>query len=129
MTLYNFNKYNARRTKLDGHIFDSQMEANRYSELKLMQKCGDISGLILQPMFVLLCGFTRGGKKIRPIQHYADFQYLDKRTGRTVVEDVKGVETPVWKIKCKLLLYQFSQSKQFKNFDYHVVRMDGVDIL
>ena len=35
--------------------------------------------------------------------YYADFRYLDAETGRTVVEDVKGVATPVYKIKKKII--------------------------
>jgi hypothetical protein len=36
----------------------------------------------------------------RKITYVADFQYL--RDGKTIVEDVKGVQTPVFRMKLKL---------------------------
>ena len=95
-----YNKYRvapkAART-LDGIVFDSKKEMNRYCELKILQKARVISELELQPRFDLVvngrkCGFYK-----------ADFRYfmLDKK--KYVVEDVKGVRTPVYRLKKKLV--------------------------
>ena len=85
----------------DGHKFDSLAERSRYRELILLQRAGVISGLKLQPPFELQAKF-RGtdGKMVRAITYIADFQYNEN--GRVVVEDVKGKQTDVFKIKKKL---------------------------
>ena len=88
-------KYRAKRTKLDGITFDSTREAEHYCELKLEQRAGSISDLELQPEFVI----TVNGKRIGVYR--ADFQYV--RDGVTVIEDVKGVRTPVYRLKKKLV--------------------------
>jgi len=94
-----------RRT-MDGIVFDSRMEMIRYSELKLLLKAGEIRELSLQPKYVLLEGFTRRGKNYLPIHYIGDFLYYDVKKKRKVVEDVKGVETEVFKIKQKLFAYR-----------------------
>lgn len=101
------HKYNAKKTEIDGHVFDSQAEANRYNELKLMARAGLIANLELQPVFELLEGFTRDGKKIQGIKYVADFAYIEN--GRIVVEDVKGHRTKDYLLKRKLFLYRFPE--------------------
>lgn len=97
------NKYNARKTKVLGHTFDSKAEANRYLYLLALEQKGAIIGLELQPRFPLQEGYVNGnGKKIRPIAYVADFFYTDAETGEMVVEDVKGRETDVYRLKKKL---------------------------
>ncbi len=91
------SKYNAVRTEVDGFIFDSKAEARRYSELKLAEQAGEITALELQPKFSI----DINGKHI--CTYIADFKYTDNRTGRTVIEDVKGVKTPVYRLKKKLV--------------------------
>lgn len=91
------HKYNAKKTEIDGFVFDSKAEAARYLELSILEKSGDISNLELQPEF--LCEVN--GKKI--CKYRADFRYIDHETGKTVVEDVKGVKTDVYKLKKKLV--------------------------
>jgi len=89
-------KYGAKKTEIDGYIFDSKAEAGRYSYLLLLEKAGEISNLNLQPVFPLIVNEKRIGKYI------ADFQYID-RDGIRVVEDVKGVATPVYRLKKKIV--------------------------
>lgn len=48
------NKYYAKKVTVDGHTFDSKHEAERYSELKLLERAGQIENLQLQVPFVLL---------------------------------------------------------------------------
>lgn len=99
-------KYGAKRTQLDGYVFDSLSEAARYRELCLLQRAGRISGLEVHPRFMLLKGFKdQAGKTHRAIYYEADFKYLEN--GIEIIEDVKGVETPVFKLKIKLFLFQY----------------------
>lgn len=99
------NKFHARRTERDGHTFDSQAEADRYDELRLLQQAGEIIGLELQPSFVLQPSFKYGKRTVRAITYRADFRYIEAATGKIIVEDVKGVETEAFRIKAKMLLY------------------------
>ena len=98
-------KYGAIRTKLDGFSFDSRAEARRYSELKLMQMAGAISGLSVHPVYVLQDPFKLAGKTIRGIAYEADFEYLDDSD--LIAEDVKGIQTEVFKIKRKMFLKKY----------------------
>lgn len=102
------HKYNAKKTIIDGITFDSQIEARRYQELKLLQMAGEIFDLQLQPQFVLLDKFTDNtGKKQRGIIYKADFQYNED--GLAIVEDVKGFETKEFKIKAKWFLSKYPE--------------------
>lgn len=97
-------KYGAIKTQVDGIVFASRKEANRYIELKMLQDAGHISKLELQPVFKLAPAVRLpGAKRTTPALRYvADFRYLDS-SGRTVVEDAKGVVTSVYKIKRHLM--------------------------
>lgn len=95
------HKYRAIKTTVDGITFASKAEAKRYSELKLMQRAGAIINLKLQPKFRLQTGYTNGaGTKIRPIDYVADFMY--EENGKVIIEDVKGMKTPVYNLKKKI---------------------------
>lgn len=98
------SKYNAKKTEVDGIMFDSRMEAERYKELKLLQAAGEIKDLDLQTKFQLQPGFLYGVRKMRPINYFADFTYKTK-DGIFVVEDVKGVKTKEYQLKKKMLMY------------------------
>lgn len=93
------NKYGSRRTFCDGVWFDSQREADRWIQLKLMERAGEISELRRQQRFELI----PKNDKYRAVTYVADFVYLDRRTGDIVVEDAKGVRTEVYKLKKKLM--------------------------
>ncbi len=99
------NKYFARKTTVDGIEFDSDAEARRYRELCLLERAGEITDLEMQVPYELQPRFKAGRRVIRPITYIADFRYTDTRTGEQVVEDVKGVETEVFRIKAKMMLY------------------------
>ena len=89
------SKYNAVKTTVDGIKFDSKAEARRYSELKLLLKAKTIADLELQPRY----DFVVNGVKIG--FYKADFRY--KMGNRLIIEDVKGVKTPVYNLKKKLM--------------------------
>lgn len=83
------NKYNARKVEVDDYTFDSQAEATRYGELKLLQRAGEIRDLAVHPKFVLQYPFEdRWGRKWKAVTYTADFQYFEGEL--CVVEDVKG---------------------------------------
>jgi Protein of unknown function (DUF1064) len=90
------SKYNAKRTEVDGITFASKKEAARYGELKLLQRLNELSELQLQPQFHIVVRGDMCGKYI------ADFSYKDK-AGKQIVEDVKGIKTPVYRLKKKLV--------------------------
>lgn len=108
-------KYHNRKVTIDGITFDSKKEANRYQELKLLQKAGEISDLRLQVKYILIPaqykpdrigkrGGIKKGKIIeRECSYIADFVYQEN--GETVVEDTKGIKTKDYIIKRKLMLY------------------------
>lgn len=94
-------KYRNVKTVVDGITFDSIKESRRYGELKLLERSGRITGLEVQPSFrivvndCLICTYK------------ADFRYTTDAphaSGFVVVEDVKGMKTPVYRLKKKLML-------------------------
>ena len=95
------NKYHAVRTEVDGIGFASKREAQRYVELKLLEKAGEITELELQPSYPLLAVAPLGGM-VQVGKYIADFRYLT-RDADVVVEDVKGVKTPVYNLKKKIV--------------------------
>ena len=120
------SKYGSRRVTVDGIVFDSQKEANRFRELRLMERAGYIIKLQRQTKFVLIPTqremsgefYSRGEKKGQPkpgktieheVSYYADFTYWKKTDNgwKYVVEDVKGLRTEVYKIKRKLMLERY----------------------
>lgn len=91
------SKYNAHRTVVDGRTFDSKAEARRYTELQLLLRAGEITRFDMQPRLV----FREQGEPM--FTYVADFRYIDVKSGRQVIEDVKGVRTDVYKLKKKLI--------------------------
>lgn len=103
-------KYNSRKTIVDGIKFDSKKEAARYKELKTLEKSGVISNLQRQVKYVLIPAQREDKKLIeRECSYYADFVY--RQNGQTVVEDVKGYRKggayAVFAIKRKLMLQKY----------------------
>ncbi len=84
--------------------YDSRKEHSRANELKMLQRAGVISDLREQVKFVLIpTQRDTGGRLLeKECSYYADFVYT--KDGITVVEDTKGVRTPEYIIKRKLML-------------------------
>lgn len=99
-------KYQERKTEIDGITFDSAAEARRYVQLKMFEAAGEIKDIEIQPKFVLQPAFKHGDQKVQAITYRADFRYTEVATDEQVVEDVKGMETEVFRLKAKMLLYQ-----------------------
>jgi len=91
------SKYNSVISYVENVKFTSRKEANRYSGLLLLVRNGEIDDLKLQVKYPLVVN----GIKI--CDYIADFTYTDLRTMQTVVEDVKGMKTPVYRLKYKLM--------------------------
>lgn len=89
------SKYRAKKTVVDGITFDSKREADRYSDLRVYANMGWITELRLQVRYDL---HALGGAKVA--RYVADFVYRD-RNGNEIVEDVKGVRTPLYNLKKK----------------------------
>lgn len=106
------SKYKNIKVKVDGIEFDSKKEANRYKELKILMRAGEIRSLRLQPRYEVQPAFKDGyGRRHRPITYVADFEYYDLKARKTVVEDVKGFKTDVYKLKKKLFLKKYPKYK------------------
>ncbi len=90
----------ARKTTVDGITFDSAKEARRWSELKLLERAGEIRNLHRQTRHQL-----RGDKDWiktptgRYMTYVSDFDYIDMKTCRVVIEDAKGYRTEVYLMK------------------------------
>jgi hypothetical protein len=92
------SKYKNQKCIVDGHKFDSKAEAAHYQTcLKPKVVRGDILNLELQPRIKCIVD----GVKI--CTYIADFKYIKKECQTTIVEDVKGYKTPVYKLKKKLV--------------------------
>lgn len=118
------NKYNANKT----NGFASEKEAQRYQELRLLERAGEIDNLRTQVKFVLIPAqreesnevFTRGKNKgkrkpgrliEKEVSYYADFVYHDINTDREIVEDAKGYKKgeayKLFVVKRKLMLWRY----------------------
>lgn len=118
------HKYRAQATVVDDIRFDSKAEAARYVQLREMQRIGMINHLELQPTFTLLDGFTDSfGTKHRSITYKADFKYRDC-DGNVIVEDVKGIQTPVFRLKHKLLMQRYCVGSS-PQFEFRIVDKHG----
>lgn len=87
------SKYGSTSCELDGMRFDSKLERSRWVQLSAMQQLGEISELRHHVDYPLMVAGKRLGA------YEADFVYM--RQGVEVIEDAKGVLTPLcrWKLK------------------------------
>lgn len=99
------SKFGNKREQVDGIWFDSKGEAARYIEIKMMEKAGLITDLQLQVSFELAPKVKIAGKWKPPLRYVADFVYTDVQSGKRIVEDFKGVQTKVFRIKRHLMKF------------------------
>ena len=107
-----YRKYHNTKTVADGIKFDSRLEAERYAQLKLMERAGAIRDLELQPEYELIPSFKKDGKTWRRTLYKADFRYILAEGDRIIIEDVKGstaVITDVFRLKQKLFEYRYPE--------------------
>ncbi len=98
-----YSKYHAKKTEIDGIVFDSKAESARYQELKLLERAHQIKNLQLQIPFELVP--KQSGE--RAVKYIADFVYSE--SGETVVEDCKGMKTKEYIIKRKLFKQKYPE--------------------
>lgn len=98
------SKYHNKKVTVDGITFDSIKEANRWQELKLMERAGEIVGLNRQVRIEII----PKTKLYRACFYVCDYVYFDKREGKTIYEDVKGgnFRTKEYLLKRKLLYWR-----------------------
>lgn len=97
------SKYHNRKVIVNGEKFDSVKEYNRFRELQLLERAGEISNLRRQVPYLLIPAQYENKKCVeRECNYFADFEYYEN--GVKVVEDVKGIRTAEYKIKRKLML-------------------------
>ena len=93
------SKYSNRQTAAsDGKVFSSKRECQRYEELLLLQKMGEIRNLQTQVKYELVP--KQPGE--RAGTYTADFVY---RNGGVHVEDAKGCKTQQYILRRKLMLW------------------------
>lgn len=91
------NKYGNQKVYTEDGVFDSKREAKRYKQLRMLLKAGEIAFLACQVQFELNAGGSHS------LIYIADFHYMDRQTGKYIVEDAKGARTEVYKKKCRLM--------------------------
>ena len=81
-------------------MFDSKWEAERYGQLVMLQRANQIRDLVTQVKFDIKIN----NEKI--CTYIADFTYYEKNKDGVeefIVEDAKGLETAVFRLKKKLM--------------------------
>jgi hypothetical protein len=92
------NKFGAKKTQVGEIKFDSRKEANRWMELQLLERGGEISNLRRQVRIPLMGQhrplYTRTGRKMVMT---VDFAYIED--GIEVLEDSKGAWTRDFEVR------------------------------
>lgn len=117
LKMYNYNpyanftkrsKYGNQKTVINGIVFDSKKESERYLELAMLQKAGVIKNLERQKRFEIV----PKTKDERAVFYQADFVYQEVESGKLICEDVKSDATrkdKVYIIKRKLFKYLYPE--------------------
>lgn len=98
------SKYRNKKTEIDGILFDSKKEANRYLVLKSLKEKGAIHNLQIHVPYELIGKDELG----QAIKYVADFVYY--QNGLLVVEDVKSPITrknPVYRLKKRMMYKEY----------------------
>jgi hypothetical protein len=90
-------KYANIPTKVDNIVFHSRKEARRYIELRALLRAGHIRNLELQPRYDMVVNGVKIGF------YKADFRYTINKNNKTIIEDVKGARTQVYRLKKKIV--------------------------
>ena len=114
-------KYNAKKTVVNGITFMSKLEAERFQQLLLLERAGEIGELRLQVEFqIFKGGMSDTGEKTKSRFYVADFVYIDYKEHKLIVEDTKGMETPEFRLK-----WDFART-QYPEFEFRKVTRDQV---
>jgi len=107
------NKYHAQKVHYAGFVFDSRMEAARYVQLRDMERKKEIRELQVHVPFVV----WESKLKTKVIKYVPDFVY--ERNMLTIIEDVKGDETDVFKMKAKMF------KDKYPKYEFTLVKLDS----
>lgn len=113
------HKFRAKTITIDGERFDSTGEATRWQQLKILHRAGQIAELRRQVAFDLHAPVA--GRLVTIGCYLADFTYYEDSSessqlrGRLIVEDFKGVVTPLYKWKKRHLELEYA----LKVFETH----------
>lgn len=88
---------------IGGHKFDSQAEGKRYRELLLMEKAGEITGIKHHPKFPIIVNGVNICTYIADFEYWVKFMDVSKHP-ELIIEDVKGIQTPIFRLKQKLMV-------------------------
>jgi hypothetical protein len=92
------NKYGAKKTVVGDITFASKKEANRWMELQLLERAGEITNLRRQVKVELMGQhrplYTRTGRKMK---YTADFAYIEN--GVEVLEETKGYASRDYEVR------------------------------
>lgn len=113
-------KYHNHKITVNGEVFDSRKEFRRWQELQLLERSGVIQNLRRQVKYVLIPAqyetyprfSDKTGKRLKDgrrlvekeCSYIADFVY-SHFDGSVSIEDTKGMRTPDYIIKRKLMLW------------------------
>jgi Protein of unknown function (DUF1064) len=97
VTAWHKPRFKPIRTVVDSIMFDSKREASRYSNLKILMLGGRIRDLETHPAYDI----SINGKHICVVK--LDFKYWSNETNSLVYEDSKGFDTPISRLKRKLV--------------------------
>jgi hypothetical protein len=99
------SKFNAKPQVVDGVRFDSKRELQRWNYLLTLTSVGKVAQLERQVAYELAPSVTLHGEKRKKaaLRYVADFRYYDVDLGCFIVEDAKGRDTPVSRIKRHLM--------------------------
>ena len=93
------SKFGNVKTTFDGIVFDSKREALHWQLLKMREAIGEISELKRQVRYDLHV------REIKVCSYVADFLYFE--CFKWVVADSKGVKTPMYNLKKKMLAAEY----------------------
>ena len=108
----------AKKTTVNGIVFDSKTEADYYSILLSRQESGEISNLSVQPRFELFKPFALRKRKIRGMIYTPDFMY--ECNSESHVVEVKGFARPDYLMRRKLFLFMYGE-----DYHFHEIKMKG----
>lgn len=94
-TYFKPNKYGAKKTEFNGHVYDSKFEASVAADLELRKKAKDIKDYDRQYK-VEMWAYDANGKKAMKKSHKVDFR-IHHNDGSYELLEAKGVETSDYK--------------------------------
>lgn len=118
----NYQKFGNKPTVVNGIKFQSRLESDRYQQLLLLEKAGEICDLTLQMEFQIFHGYRdpETGEKEKSAFYVADFVYLDCKARKWIAEDTKGVETKEFRLKWKLV------KQRYPDYTFRILKRSDV---